>query len=108
MHSTVVGTNIHLPTDSTLLQDGIRIITRWLAEGQELSPQPEYAFADHNRRAKKRCLEIQHAKKEAVREKAYKDLLGLARRRLQDLPLSRYITVRFPSGVNFQLTKRGH
>jgi IS5 family transposase len=76
MDSTVVGTNIHLPTDSTLLQDGIRIITRWLAEGQELCPRPEYAFADHNRRAKKRCLEIQHAKKEAVREKAYKDLWG--------------------------------
>jgi IS5 family transposase len=51
-----------------------------LAEGQELSPRPEYVFADHNRRAKKRCLEIQHAKKEAVRENAYKDLLGLASR----------------------------
>jgi len=80
MDSTVVGTNIHLPTDSTLLGDGIRIITRWLAEGQELSPRPEYIFADHNRRAKKRCLEIQHTKKEAVREKAYRDLLGLASR----------------------------
>jgi IS5 family transposase len=78
--STVVETNIHRPTDSTLLQDGIRILTRWLAEGQEFSPRPGYAFADHNRRAKKRCLEILHAKKEAVREKAYKDLLGLAGR----------------------------
>jgi IS5 family transposase len=48
-----VETNIHLPTDSTLLQDGIRIITRWLGEGQELSPRPGYTFADHNRRAKK-------------------------------------------------------
>lgn len=80
MDSTVVETNIHLPSDSTLLGDGIRIITRWLAEGQELSPRPEYIFVDHNRRAKKRCLEIQHAKKESVREKAYKDLLGLASR----------------------------
>jgi IS5 family transposase len=35
-----VETNIHRPTDSTLLQDGIRIITRWLGEGQELSPRP--------------------------------------------------------------------
>lgn len=78
--STVVETNIHLPTDSTLLVDGIRIITRWLAEGQELSRRPAYVFVDHNRRAKKRGLEIQHAKKERVREKAYKDLLGLAGR----------------------------
>ena len=78
--STVVETNIHRPTDSTLLQDGIRIITRWLGEGQELSPRPGYIFADHNRRAKKRCLEILHAKRETVREKAYKDLLNLASR----------------------------
>jgi IS5 family transposase len=78
--STAVETNIHRPTDSTLLQDGIRVITRWLAEGQELSPRPEYAFADHNRRAKKRGLEILNAKKEAVREKAYRDLLNLASR----------------------------
>ena len=78
--STAVETNIHRPTDSTLLQDGIRVITRWLAEGQELSPRPGYAFADHNRRAKKRGLEILNAKKEAVREKAYRDLLNLASR----------------------------
>ena len=66
--STVVETNVHLPIDSTLLQDGIRIIMRWLAEGQEFSPRPGYIFADHNRRAKKRCLEILHAKKAKVRE----------------------------------------
>jgi IS5 family transposase len=80
MDSTVVETNIHKPTDSTLLQDGIRVITRWLAEGQELSPRPGYVFADHNRRAKRRSLEILHAKNEAIREKAYRDLLGLAGR----------------------------
>ena len=78
--STVVETNIHRPTDSTLLKDGIRIITRWLAEGQELSPRPVYVFRDHNRRAKKRCMEILNAKNEGVREKAYRDLLGLAGR----------------------------
>jgi IS5 family transposase len=78
--STAVETNIHRPTDSTLLQDGIRVITRLLAEGQEFSPRPGYTFADHNRRAKKRTLEILHAKKEAIRERAYKDLLSLASR----------------------------
>jgi len=78
--STVVETNIHLPTDSTLLQDGIRVITRLLVGGQEFSPRPGYTFTDHNRRAKKRCLEILHAKREGIREKAYKDLLNLAGR----------------------------
>jgi IS5 family transposase len=80
MDSTVVETDIHRPTDSTLLEDGIRVITRLLAEGQEFWPRPVYTFMDHNRRAKKRCLEILHAKRAAVREKAYKDLLNLAGR----------------------------
>jgi IS5 family transposase len=80
MDSTVVETDIHLPTDSTLLGDGIRVITRWLAEGREFSPRPGYTFMDHNRRAKKRCLEILHAKRPGVREKAYRDLLNLAGR----------------------------
>jgi IS5 family transposase len=78
--STVVGTDIHLPTDSTLLQDGIRIITRWLTEGKSLFPVPEYSFGDHNRRAKKRVMTILHARKETIRQKAYRDLLGLAGR----------------------------
>jgi IS5 family transposase len=78
--STVVETDIHLPTDSTLLQDGIRIITRWLTEGKSLFPVPEYSFGDHNRRAKKRVMTILHARKETIRQKAYRDLLGLAGR----------------------------
>jgi IS5 family transposase len=78
--STVVETDIHLPTDPTLLQDGIRVITRLLADGQEFCPRPPYTFTDHNRRAKKRCLEILHAKRDVAREKAYKDLLNLAGR----------------------------
>ena len=41
---TVVEMNIHLPTYSMLQPDGIRIITGWLGEGQELSPPPEYAI----------------------------------------------------------------
>lgn len=80
MDSTVVETNIHFPTDSSLLQDGIRIITRWLAEGKSLSPAPGYAFADHTRRAKRRGLEILNTRKDAVRKRAYQDLLSLAGR----------------------------
>ena len=38
--STAVETDIHHPTDSTLLADGIRIITRWLTQGKELSRNP--------------------------------------------------------------------
>ena len=47
--STAVETDIHHPTDSTLLVDGIRIITRWLTEGKQLLPIPRYEFSDHQR-----------------------------------------------------------
>ncbi len=76
--STAVDADIHHPTDSTLLQDGIRVITRLLAEGKTLAPVPEYRLADHNRAAKKRVLTILNAKKEKLRVKAYRKLLSLA------------------------------
>jgi IS5 family transposase len=77
--STAVETNIHHPTDSTLLSDGIRIITRWLTEGKELVPQPRYQFSDHRRVVKKRVMAILNARKDAVRQSAYRDLLYYTR-----------------------------
>jgi transposase, IS5 family len=76
--STAVETNIHHPTDSALFSDGIRIISRWLTEGKELSPSPVYQFSDHQRVVKKRVMTILNAWKDATREKAYKDLLHYA------------------------------
>jgi IS5 family transposase len=77
--STAVETDIHHPTDSTLLSDGIRVITRWLTEGKELVPQPRYCFSDHRRVVKKRVMTILNARKDTVRQGAYKDLLSYAR-----------------------------
>jgi IS5 family transposase len=76
--STAIETNIHHPTDSSLLCDGIRIITRWLTEGKELVPQPVYMFSDHRRVVKKRAMTILNARKDTVRQSAYKDLLYYA------------------------------
>jgi len=75
LDSTTIETDIHSPTDSTLLWDGIRVITRWLIEGKRLSPQPFYRFSDHRRVAKKRLFKIQNTRKQSVREAAYKDML---------------------------------
>jgi transposase, IS5 family len=76
--STAVETDIHHPTDSTLLADGIRIITRWLTEGKELTPVPGYAFSDHQRVVKKRVMTILNARKDTIRINAYRDLLHYA------------------------------
>ena len=73
--STAVETDIHHPTDSSLLSDGVRIITRWLAEGKELSPVPCYQYSDHRRVVKKQVLVILNAKKDKTRQDAYRKLL---------------------------------
>jgi IS5 family transposase len=78
LDSTGVESNIHYPTDATLLQDGIRVITRLLMDGYQLIPKPAYHFSDHNRVVKRRVLKIKNAKKSGERQKAYKDLLHIA------------------------------
>ena len=78
--STAVECNIHYPTDSSLLQDGIQVITRLLIEGKSLFPTPAYCFSDHRRVVKKRVLKILNSRKETVRKQCYRDLLDFAAR----------------------------
>jgi IS5 family transposase len=78
--ATAVQTDIHRPTDASLLWDGVRIITRWLFEGKELEPRPAYQCSDHRRVAKKRLLTTLNTTKQEIRQKAYRDLLHYAGR----------------------------
>ena len=80
LDSTAVESDIHHPTDSTLLQDGIRIITRLLIEGKGFSPTPGYTFSDHTRVVKKRVIKILNSKKEEERPKCYRELIEIALR----------------------------
>jgi len=75
---TVVESNIHPPTDSTLLFDSVRVLARIL-DGMRQRGVQVY-FTDHGRRAKRRLLAVQYAKKEKQRTAAYRDLLKLAGR----------------------------
>ena len=76
--ATVVETNIHRPTDSSLLDDGVRVLTRLLGEARDLVGFREWS--DHTRRAKRRMLAIRNAKSPARRTAAYRDLLRVARK----------------------------
>ena len=79
---TVVSSNIHEPSDSTLLWDGVRVITRILNQlkaQQEDFPVP---FSDHTRRAKRRMLGIQNARSSKVRNRLYRDLLKVTEKTL--------------------------
>jgi IS5 family transposase len=73
---TVVCSNIHEPSDSSLLWDSVRVLTRLLDKMKE-QLGVSILFTDHSKRAKRRALEILNAKSKKARLKPYKDLLKI-------------------------------
>lgn len=59
--TTVVETNVHHPTDSNLLGDGIRVLTRSLKRIADECQTSAATVVDHGRAAKRRILEIHRA-----------------------------------------------
>ncbi len=76
--STVMESNIHKPTDSSLLYDGIRIITNILNKYSEKGLV--FPFADHTRSAKKLARKLTFMKKGGNRDMAYRKLLKIGRK----------------------------
>jgi IS5 family transposase len=56
--TTVVETNIHYPTDSSLLGDGVRVATRVMKKIQNLAAKTGAAFRDRSKSVKLRVLDI--------------------------------------------------
>ncbi len=75
---TVVETNIHQPSDSSLLCDCVRVLTRLLEEGSQ--QWDGIFYQDHNRRAKRRLMKILNAKDKKPRTAAYRDLIKVTLR----------------------------
>jgi IS5 family transposase len=69
---TVVESNIHAPTDSTLLWDCVRVLVRLQGEACE---DFGLSFNDHSRRAKRRTMTILNARTTEQRVAPYRDLL---------------------------------
>lgn len=59
--TTVVETNIHYPTDSTLLGDGVRVLTRVMKNVCEVAGAAGTRFRDRTRAVKLRVLAIARA-----------------------------------------------
>jgi transposase, IS5 family len=70
--STVVESNIHAPTDSSLLWDCVRVLVRLQGDARE---DFGLSFNDHSRRAKRRALAILNARSNEQRLPLYRDLL---------------------------------
>jgi IS5 family transposase len=77
---TVVSSNIHDPTDSSLLWDSVRVLTRMLGRINERLDDLHIPFSDHSKRAKRRMLGVMNAKNKKARKKPYMDLLKVTHR----------------------------
>jgi IS5 family transposase len=78
--ATAVLCAILEPSDSSLLCDGVRIITRWLQRGEHFNLPAKYTYADHRRVMKKRFTVILNSKKDETRIEAYKEQMKYANR----------------------------
>jgi IS5 family transposase len=81
--TTVVETDIHHPTDSTLLWDVVRVITRLMSRLAELVPNGIDGFSDHRRSARRRMQEIQRmtpGQRHALQQDKYRQLIAITQR----------------------------
>ncbi len=75
---TVTESNIHAPTDSALLDDCVRVLTRLLH--RTMKEVVHVGFTDHTRRARRRAIAIQYARRKLKRVPLYRDLIKVTER----------------------------
>ncbi len=107
--TTVVETNIHYPTDCTLLWDTVRVISRGMRSLREELPDSGFIFHDRTRRARRRSQEISRltpTTRKRRQKRKYRDLIGVTEevmswarsvanqaRAIQGLPLMKHALV---------------
>lgn len=77
---TVVESNIHPPSDSALLWDAVRVLSRLILRAKDDFGLRRIHFTDHQRVAKRRMVAIQYAANDKARKPLYKDLLKTSRK----------------------------
>jgi IS5 family transposase len=88
--TTVVESNIHYPTDSSLLGDGARVLTRTMKKIEATAGELKRPVRNRTRSIGKRVIAIATASRhkgpegEAKRKKQYRELLRYTRRILND------------------------
>ena len=85
--STVVETDIHHPTDNTLLGDSVRVVTRLVERLRKLLPPGIGGFTNRTRSARRRMQEIQRmtSKQRGHRQvDKYRQLIGIAEQVVAD------------------------
>jgi IS5 family transposase len=86
--TTVVETNVHYPTDSTLLQDGVRALTRTMHHGCAALGDARHRVRDRRRSVARRCIAIRlQSRREENRPalvRSYRRLMATTRAVLRD------------------------
>ncbi len=78
--TTVVETNIHYPTDATLLWDSVRTITRLVEDLHDKLPNGVQGFTNRTRSARRRMQQIQRMtaqQRQQQQEPKYRELLRI-------------------------------
>jgi IS5 family transposase len=78
--TTVVETDIHHPTDNTLLWDTVRVITRWVGRLEQAVGRGVKGFHNRTRAARRRMQQIQRMttrQREQQQSKKYRELIRI-------------------------------
>ena len=78
--TTVVETNIHFPTDATLLWDTVRTVTRLVEDLHEILPRGVQGFTNRTRSARRRMQALERMtaqERHSQQEPRYRDLLRI-------------------------------
>jgi IS5 family transposase len=76
--STVSAALMHSPSDSTLLWDAVRVMTRLLRRAEALPGAPAVQWRDRRRVAKKRARAIDYSRGKAKKRTLYRELIAAA------------------------------
>jgi IS5 family transposase len=79
LDSTVSAALMHEPSDSTLLWDAVRVMTRLLRRAQALPGAPAVGWHDRRRLAKKRAHAIEYSRGSDRKRRFYGELIAAAR-----------------------------
>jgi len=79
LDSTVTEALMHEPSDSTLLSDAMRIMTRLLDRAEVLPGAPAIKWRDRQRLAKKRARAIEYSRGQDKKRQLYRDLIAATR-----------------------------
>ena len=76
LDSTVTAALMHEPSDSTLLSDAVRVMTRLLQRGEALPGAPAVQWRDRRRLAKKRARAIEYSRGQDKKRQLYRELIA--------------------------------